>query len=185
MIKFFFKAFSKLEGFFYRNLYTYRGLKIPEDAKIDIKTVFLNASNIQIEDFCYLGPFGYYNGVGGIIVKRGSLIGPYFKCLSGTHNFRSDISIPYDNIIIKSQIIINENVWIGAGVTLLPGVNIGEGAIIGAGSVVTKDVLPFSIVVGNPGKVIGTRDASKYEELKSKDRIYLKIKKYGAFSEEV
>lgn len=52
----------------------------------------------------------------------------------------------------KNYIIIGDNVWIGYGAIILPNVSIGDGAIIGAGSVVTKDVLPYSVVVGNPAK---------------------------------
>jgi UDP-2-acetamido-3-amino-2,3-dideoxy-glucuronate N-acetyltransferase len=43
---------------------------------------------------------------------------------------------------------------IGANATLLPGISIGENALIGAGAVVTKDVPPFAVVIGNPAKVI-------------------------------
>jgi len=52
-------------------------------------------------------------------------------------------------------IVINNDVWIGFNSTVLRGVTIGEGAVIGAASVVTKDVEPFSIVVGNPARVVG------------------------------
>lgn len=51
-------------------------------------------------------------------------------------------------------IIIENNVWIGAKAIVLKGVRIGEGAIIGAGSIVTKDVPPYSLVVGNPAIVV-------------------------------
>ena len=50
---------------------------------------------------------------------------------------------------------VEQNASIGANATLLPGITIGANALIGAGSVVTKDVPAFSIVVGNPAKVIG------------------------------
>jgi acetyltransferase-like isoleucine patch superfamily enzyme len=49
---------------------------------------------------------------------------------------------------------ICRNAWIGRRVTILPGVTIGEGAIIGAGTVVTKDVPPFQLCAGNPGRII-------------------------------
>lgn len=52
------------------------------------------------------------------------------------------------------DIIIEEDVWIGINVTLLAGAHIGRGAIIGACSVVTKDIPPYSIAVGNPAKPI-------------------------------
>jgi acetyltransferase-like isoleucine patch superfamily enzyme len=49
---------------------------------------------------------------------------------------------------------IADKVWIGFNAIILKGVNIGEGAIVGAGSVVTKDVAPWTIVAGNPAKLI-------------------------------
>ena len=55
------------------------------------------------------------------------------------------------------ELIIEDDVWIGFGSILLSGIEVGRGAIVGAGAVVTRDVLPYSIVVGNPAKVIGKR----------------------------
>lgn len=52
---------------------------------------------------------------------------------------------------------INNDVWIGANAIILPGIEIGNGAVVGAGTVVTKDVPPYSIVVGVPAKVIKYR----------------------------
>ena len=54
--------------------------------------------------------------------------------------------------------IVKKSVSIGANVTIVCGITIGEYALIGAGAVVTKDVPPFSLVVGNPGKIIGKVD---------------------------
>ena len=49
---------------------------------------------------------------------------------------------------------MGDNVWIGAGVQVLPGVTIGHDSVVGAGSVVMKDVEPYTVVAGNPAKVI-------------------------------
>ena len=51
-------------------------------------------------------------------------------------------------------ITIEDDVWLGAGVIVLPEITIGEGSIIGAGAVVTKDVPPHCVAVGNPARVI-------------------------------
>jgi len=52
------------------------------------------------------------------------------------------------------KVIIQDKVWIGFNAIILKGVTIGEGAIIGAGSVVAKDIPSYSVVAGNPAKVI-------------------------------
>jgi acetyltransferase-like isoleucine patch superfamily enzyme len=57
----------------------------------------------------------------------------------------------------SKPVTVGNDVWIGHAVIILGGVNIGDGAIIGAGSVVTKDVEPYSIVGGNPARLIRKR----------------------------
>lgn len=59
--------------------------------------------------------------------------------------------------INKGDVIIGNDVWIGCNAIILSGVKIMDGAVIGAGSVVTKDVEPYTIVAGNPAKVIRKR----------------------------
>ena len=55
---------------------------------------------------------------------------------------------------LSKGISIEDGVWIGNNVLIMPGVKIGKKAIIGAGSVVTRDVPPYTIAVGNPARVI-------------------------------
>ena len=57
----------------------------------------------------------------------------------------------------EEPVVIGDDVWISDRVIILPGVKIGNGVIIAAGAIVTKDVLPFAIVGGNPAKVIKSR----------------------------
>jgi len=49
---------------------------------------------------------------------------------------------------------IEDDAWLGVGVIVLPGVEIGKGAVIGSGAVVTENIPPFSVAVGNPARVI-------------------------------
>lgn len=85
--------------------------------------------------------------------------------LGGNHNYNTLSTYPYRTKILgekdeawsKGPIIIDDDVWIGMNVTILSGVKIGKGAVIATGSVVTKDVAPYSIVGGNPAKIIKYR----------------------------
>ena len=61
---------------------------------------------------------------------------------------------PINGILHQGPVIINNNVWIGSRVLILPNVTIGEGAVIGAGSVVTRNIPPNTLSVGNPARVI-------------------------------
>ena len=56
-----------------------------------------------------------------------------------------------------SLVTLGNDVWIGHGAVVLPGVTIGTGAAVGAGTIVTKDMPPFAVVVGNPGRVLRYR----------------------------
>ena len=62
------------------------------------------------------------------------------------------------------QTTVNDGASIGANATILPGVTIGAGAMIGAGSVVTRDVPPFGVVVGNPARLTGYTNTTPIEE---------------------
>ena len=62
-----------------------------------------------------------------------------------------------DHPTTKGDVIIMNDVWIGTGVKILSGVTIGSGAVIGAYSVVAKNVEPYTIVAGNPVKIIRKR----------------------------
>lgn len=64
----------------------------------------------------------------------------------------------------NADVKICNNVWIGAGAIIMPGITVGENSVVGAGSVVTKDVPPNTVVVGNPARVL--------REIGERDRIY-------------
>jgi len=90
-------------------------------------------------------------------IKTGSdvSIGPEASILTLGHNPQSP-----DFADRGGDVIIGDRAWIAYRAIILPGVNIGEGAVVGSGSVVSRSVAAYSIVAGNPAKVIGERSRS-------------------------
>lgn len=95
----------------------------------------------------------YIDGSGGVSVGDGSIFGPNVCVLSSNHVIKSGLSYQNSGKLFRS-VVIGHRVWIGANVVILAGVSIGDGAVIGAGSIVTRDVPPAALVVGNPARLL-------------------------------
>lgn len=99
-----------------------------------------------------------------ITIGNDVMMGPYCFIYTSNHRMdRTDIPMWRQGSTKPNPVIIGDDVWIGARVTILPGVHIGNGSVIGAGAVVTKDVPAYSIVGGNPAKVLKYRISSEHE----------------------
>lgn len=108
-------------------------------------------SNITIGARCYAN-FGLIAlDVAPITIGDDVLIGPNVQLLTPTHPVEPGPR--RDKWEAALPITIGDNVWLGGGVIVCPGVSIGENSVIGAGSVVTKDIPPNVVAVGNPAKV--------------------------------
>ena len=116
--------------------------------------------SIIIGDNCSFGAYNHISCLNRIEIGDGLLTGKWVTIVDnshGTSNFEDMKIRPWlRKIVSPGPVIIERNVWIGDKATILPNVTIGEGAIIGANSVVTKDIPKYSVVVGNPAKVIKT-----------------------------
>lgn len=124
------------------------------------KGVVLSTSEsgkIRIGNDVYIGEYSVITSNGEIDIGDHVLISPHNDIVDFNHVYR-DRSLPIDQQGIDAKkITIEEDAWIGAGCKILRGVIIGKGAVVGAGSVVTKDVPPYQVVIGNPLKVIKER----------------------------
>ena len=98
------------------------------------------------------------------------LSGGHFIDTFTTYPFKTMCFNKENETLCKGPIKVCDDVWIGYGATILSGVTIGQGAIIAAGSVVVKDVEPYSVVGGNPAKLIKYRYSTEIiEEMKKID----------------
>ncbi|PKL18933.1 MAG: hypothetical protein CVV49_03575 [Spirochaetae bacterium HGW-Spirochaetae-5] len=136
------------------------------------KSVFTNQINFYKE--YEIGDFTY--GKPNIIFKQSNLkIGKFCSIadnvtifLGGNHrsdwittypfvSFFKDAKLYTGHPATKGDVIIGNDVWIGYGVCIMSGCRIGDGVVVGANSVITKDIPPYSIVAGNPARVVRYR----------------------------
>jgi maltose O-acetyltransferase len=99
---------------------------------------------------------------GKTLIGNNVMMGPEVFIFTSNHAFdRTDIPMIQQGYSHENKVVIEDDVWIGARAIILPGVHIGKGSIIGAGSVVTKNIESFTVVGGNPAKLIKKRKVSK------------------------
>jgi maltose O-acetyltransferase len=103
-----------------------------------------------------IGQGTVFNGRGDVFLGAHLTMGPGCLFLTGSHGVASRRPLR-EQAAIVSPIRVGEDVYLGARVILLPGVTVGDGAVVGAGAVVSRDVEPYTIVAGNPIRVIGRR----------------------------
>ena len=84
------------------------------------------------------------------------------------HNFEDVLTTINQQGVKTDQIIIEDNVWIGANSSILAGVHIGEHVVVGAGSVVTKNIPPYCVAVGNPARILKVYDHKEQRWIKIK-----------------
>ena len=119
--------------------------------------------NVEIGAGVGISPFVHIWGAGGVKIGNGVMIGSHSAITSLTHDHTAAVM---NQTLVRRPVVIEDNVWIGAHSIIMPGIIIGEGAVVGAGSVVTKNVEPFSIVVGSPARLLKYRELGQGESHK-------------------
>jgi acetyltransferase-like isoleucine patch superfamily enzyme len=129
---------------------------------------FGHGGKIVLGSYCFVGEETRLWSAAEIIVGDRVLIGHQVNIFDNlTHpisarerhlQFRqiSTVGQPRSIDLSEQPVYVGDDAWIGAGATILAGITIGEGAIIGAGSVVTSDVAAWTIIAGNPARLIRT-----------------------------
>lgn len=114
--------------------------------------------SIEIGDNVSIGDGAHITAISSIRIGNNVLTGKNILITDNSHG-----AVTLDELetapnkrplFSKGPVVIGDNVWIGEMVSILPGVRIGEGSVIGAGAVVTRDVPPRCVAVGNPARII-------------------------------
>jgi maltose O-acetyltransferase len=137
-----------------------------EDVIIKQNCYFGRGDTLRVGNRSQLGE----NARIGPSVSIGSdvVMGPDVVIMTTAHAFE-DPTVPINQQggLPVEPVTIEDDVWLGTRVVVLPGVTIGRGAIIGANSVVTKDIEPYAVAVGNPARVIRSRGDGTPEGVRS------------------
>ncbi len=131
--------------------------KCGQDVVVKNKCYFGDGDSLVVGDRSQLGQNCRFHGK--VTLGNDVMMGPDVVFMAITHDYsRIDIPMIDPNIKpIEKEIVIGNDVWIGTRVIILPGVEIGDHSIIGAGAVVTKSFPPYSIIAGNPARLIKKR----------------------------
>lgn len=113
---------------------------------------------VKIGNDCCFGDFLHLTCINMIEIGHNVLTGRWVTITDNSHGMTAynnlTIAPLKRNLYSKGHVIIEDRVWIGDKVTILPGITIGEGSVIAANSVVTKNIPAYSVVAGNPARVI-------------------------------
>jgi acetyltransferase-like isoleucine patch superfamily enzyme len=133
------------------------------DRGVDINSC--EDGKIKICQETYVAPYTCIAGPGSIHIGEYCMIASHCGIYANNHIFTDRFRPIMLQGVTTEGIVIEDDCWLGTGVKVLDGVRIGRGCVIGAGAVVTKNIPPYSIAVGIPAKVIGTRGQEKPSEI--------------------
>jgi acetyltransferase-like isoleucine patch superfamily enzyme len=135
---------------------------ISEGSWLNINDREVDAPVIVIGNNCYIGRRNFLSAGAAIRIGDYCFTGVNCNFLGSDHVYTSPFA-PYvtTGTTTDTTIEIGPNCWLGAAVSVLKGVKIGYGSIVGAASVVTRDVPAFSVVVGNPARLVRRYDVQR------------------------
>lgn len=134
-----------------------RGLLRLFGAEIDRQAYIYNSSSIfapwllKVGRAC-IGPKTELYNKAEIVIGDDTVVSQGAKLYTASHDI-SSLMLP----LVKKPIILKNNVWVAADAFIGPGVTVGHGAVIGARAVVFADVEPWTVMAGNPAKVLKKR----------------------------
>ena len=109
--------------------------------------------NLTMGDYACLGDFVDCYCVAPITIGAHATVSQYSYLCAATHDYRLS-TMP----LVTKPIIIEDQVWVCADAFVAPGIRIGQGAVVGARSTVTRHVRPWTVVAGNPAKLVRQRE---------------------------
>lgn len=151
--------FFNIGGVFRLLLCKYIFKKCGKKVNVERGAFFGKGIAIEIGDYSGIGINAYIPG--DTIIGKYVMMGP--NCIIFQSNHKTDdTSTPmmFQGMTERKQTIIGDDVWIGQNVTMTPGRHISKGTIIAAGCVLTKDFPEYSVIGGNPSRLIKIRNNS-------------------------
>jgi len=130
--------------------------KCGRNINIEHGVIFGRGTDIEIGDYSGIGINAHIPS--NTIIGKYVMMGPNCHIIYANHNF-SDLSIPmcFQGHSERKRVVIEDDCWIGRNVIMTPGRTIRKGSIIAAGCVLCKDFPEYSIVGGNPSRLIRSR----------------------------
>lgn len=159
----------------------HRTSAVRSTARLDVLPFksFTMGPKSTVEDFCVVN-----NGVGDVSIGENSLVGigsvvigpvvieadviiAQHVVMSGLNHTYEDVTMPiYRQPVVTKPILIERDCWIGANAVITAGVTVGQHSVVAGGSIVTQNVPPFSVVGGNPARILKQYDVATNQWVK-------------------
>jgi acetyltransferase-like isoleucine patch superfamily enzyme len=153
--------------------------RCPESVVLEPGVLVFHPENVSLDEDVYVGHYailkGYFrnqltvgagswigqaaflHAAGGLTVGKRVGIGPHVCILTSRHGEPGRELPIMDGALEFAPVTLEDGCDLGVGSLILPGITVGKGAQVGAGAVVTHDVEPFTVVAGNPARILRSR----------------------------
>jgi acetyltransferase-like isoleucine patch superfamily enzyme len=139
-----------------------------DDLQVSPGVRFRSMENLVVGNNVEIGYDNFIQALGGVTIGNNVMLAPGVKIWSVNHNYKDKRRLIQEQKQTAAPVTIGNDVWISSNAFIAPGVALPDGVVVAAGAIVgIKKYPPYSIIAGNPARVIGRREEAEGAEIEN------------------